>query len=320
MKNPNRVKTKKVTIIKNQDLTWYDLEKPQKEEYDMLRRKFQFHPLDIQDCISPVQRPKIDEYDDYIFLIIRLPYYKEKEKVIMASELDIFIGKDYLVTIHRGKVSTLKSFVEECKSYQKIREKYLQYGPGFLLYEILKRMFDRCYPLLDSIGEEIDRMENKMFRGHERETVKTIANIKRNVINFRKIMKAHRQVIKKIMESDKFFLNLNGARLHHQAITFKYVLEEIENIWDILDGHAETIFALDRTNESLISHQLNKVMKALTIISAIFLPAALITQFFGISFGDAPFTQNTIGILAILFAIILTSALMILFFRRKKWL
>jgi len=314
------MKTKKLTIIKNQHLTWYDLESPQKEEYEMLKKKFHFHPLDIQDCISPVQRPKIDEYDDYIFLIIRLPYYKKREKVILASELDIFIGKDYLITIHRGKVSTLKGFVEECQNYEEIREKYLKYGPGFLLYEILKRMFDRCYPLLDSIGTEIDRVENRMFHGHEKETVKTIANIKRNTINFRKIMKAHRQVIKKIIKSDKFFLNLNGAHSNYKTITYKNILEEIENIWDILDGHAETIFALDRTNETLISHQLNKVMKTLTIISAIFLPASLITQFFGISFGDAPFTKNLIGIFGILFAIILTSLLMVLFFRGKKWL
>jgi len=185
------MKNKKIKIIKAYNLTWHDLETPSDAEYEFLRQKFQFHPLDLADCASPVQRPKIDEYDHYIFLIVRAPYYEKEEHVIRALELDLFIGPDYIITLHQGKSATLNDFVRECRDYQEIREKYFQFGPGFLLYEILNRMFHRCYSLLDGLGREIDKVENQMFKNREREIVETIAGVKRNVINFRKIMKAH---------------------------------------------------------------------------------------------------------------------------------
>lgn len=316
-----KMKTKKIKIIKSDAISWYDLEKPGEEEYKYLQEKFKFHPLDIQDCTSPVQRPKISEYATYIFLIIRIPYYKKEGKVIAASEVDIFVGQNYLVTVHQGTSSTLKEFVKECELYEKFREKYLAFGPGFLLYEILNRMFNRCYSLLDSIGKEIDRVEEEMFQNHKRKIMETIAGIQRNVINLRKTLKAHHQVLKKIMKSDKFFLNLGGARFNNREVFFDNLVEEIDNIWDILEGHNETITALDSTHERLISHRLNQVMKTFTIVSAIFLPATLIAQCFSLSFGSEPFFKNnTLGIVFIFLSMVLTSSLMVLILRKKKWL
>lgn len=314
------MKTKKITIVQSLGLTWYDVKRPGEKEYKYLKEKFNFHPLDIQDCIAPIQRPKFEEYDDYIFLVIRLPFYNKNEKTISASEMDIFIGQDFLVTIQRGKITTHKSFVQECKNFDKIRERYVGQGPGYLLYEILKRMFDRYYPLLDSVGLEIDRIDKKMYKREEREIVRIIANVKRSVINLRKILRAHQLVIRKIDQSDHFFLNINNLQAKRRAMTFKDIQEQIINIWDILEVHADTIFSLDRTNESLISHRLNQIMKTLTIISAIFLPAALITQFFGISFGEAPFTKSNSGVAMILFVIIFVSAVMLYLFKKKRWL
>ncbi len=314
------MKSKNIKIIKSYNLTWYDLEAPKEKEYKFLREHFQFHPLDIQDCISPVQRPKIEEYNHYIFLVVRIPFYQKEERVIRALEIDIFVGQNYLVTVHQGKSTTLKDFVRECYDYRAIREKYFQFGPGFLLYEILNRMFDRCYSLLDAVSSEIDRVENKMFKGQEREIVESIAGIKRNVINFRKIMKAHGPVIKSLINSEKFFLNLNGARFNNKEILFDNLLDKIQDIWDILDGHTETISALETTNENLISHRLNEIMKTLTIVSSILLPAALVTQIFGMSYDNAPLLTNRIGFVVVFLLIFFLPLILILFFKKKKWL
>lgn len=314
------MKTKKIKIIKSYNLNWYDLEAPGEKEYKFLRERFQFHPLDIQDCVSPVQRPKIEEYSHYIFLVVRIPFYQKEERVIRALEIDIFVGQNYLVTVHQGKSTTLKDFVRECRDYRAIREKYFQFGPGFLLYEILNRMFDRCYSLLDAVGSEIDRVENKMFKGQEGEIVEIIAGIKRNVINFRKIMKAHGPLMKRLINSEKFFLNLNGARFNNKEILFDNLLDKIQDIWDILDGHTETIAALETTNENLISHRLNEIMKTLTVVSSILLPAALVTQIFGMSYDNAPLLTNRIGFIIVFLLIFFLPLILILFFKKKKWL
>ncbi|MDD5626450.1 MAG: magnesium transporter CorA family protein [Patescibacteria group bacterium] len=314
------MKTKKIRIIKSYNLTWYDLEAPEEKEYKFLRERFQFHPLDIQDCISPVQRPKMEEYNHYIFLIVRIPFYQKEERVIRAMEIDIFVGQNYLVTAHQGKSTTLKDFVRECHDYRTIREKYFQFGPGFLLYEILNRMFDRCYSLLDAVGSEIDRVENKMFKGQEGEIVEIIAGIKRNVINLRKIMKAHGPLMKRLINNEKFFLNLNGARFNNKDILFDNLSDKVQDIWDILDGHTETIAALETTNENLISHRLNEIMKTLTIVSSILLPAALVTQIFGMSYDNAPLLTNRIGFIIVFLLIFFLPLTLILFFKKKKWL
>jgi len=315
-----KMKNKKIKIIKSYNLAWYDLEAPSDAEYQFLRQKFQFHPLDIADCVSPVQRPKIDEYDRYIFLIVRVPYYQKEEHVIGALELDLFIGPDYIITVHQGKSATLNDFVRECRDYREIREKYFQFGAGFLVYEILNRMFHRCYSLLDGLSREIDQVENQMFKNQEREIVKKIAAIKRNIINFRKIMKAHPPVIKKLIASEKFFLNLNGARSNSKAILFDNILENVQDIWDILDGQAETISALETTNENLISHRLNEIMKTLTIVSSVLLPAALVTQVFGMSYGSAPLLSTSAGFLFVFLLIIFIPLLLVIIFKKKKWL
>lgn len=314
------MKTKQITIIKNQDLTWYDVACPGEKEFNFLRKHFTFHPLDLQDCITPVQRPRLHDYEDYLFIILRLPVYNKEEKTIAASEMDIFVGQNFVVTIHRGKMTTHQSFVQECKNMDQMRELYLSHGSGYLLYEIFKRMFDRCYPLLDSVGAEIERVEQKIYKGNFEEVVKMTSNIKRNVINLRKILRAHLQVIKKVMASEHFFLNLDRILIYRRPISFKDIYEDINDIWDILSVHADTIFALDQTNESLISHRINQVIKALTIVSSIFLPATLIINFFGMSFGNAPLIHTTSGIFIVVLSIFLISTVMLLVFKKKKWL
>lgn len=314
------MKTKKITIIEARGLTWHNLDKPTETEYQYLKENFSFHPLDIHDCISPIQRPEINEYIHYIFLILRIPYYNKDEQVINALEIDIFIGQDFLVTVNQGESTTFHEFLEECQRYLEIREKYFQFGPAFLLYEIMNRMFHRCYPLLDLIANDIDRIERKMFKDREREVVEIIADVKRNVINFRKIMRAHQQVINKLIKSDKYFLSLSSVNFNHKSILFDDILEEIRNINDILEGHVETIDALEATNENLISNRLNEIMKTLTIVSSVLLPAALITQIFGMSYDNAPLLTNRIGFISVFVLIFLTPLTLIIFFKKKKWL
>ena len=129
-------------------LTWYYIEKPTIKEVDYLAKQFHFHPLDLDDVLSRVQRPKIDEYEDHLFIVMHFPVFNKENRVTTASEVNIFIGENYVVTVHcQGDLKPLAKFFKECQINEEIRNNYLNYSSGFLLYHILDRLVNYCFPI-----------------------------------------------------------------------------------------------------------------------------------------------------------------------------
>lgn len=307
--------TKKYKQIKTQQLRWLHLVTPKAKDLETIRNNFNFHPLDIEDCLSPAQRPKLDEYPNYLFMILTFPYYVREEREIKASEIDFFIGPNYLITVTDGMLPPLNNFFEQCQINDTFRTKYLGEGPTQLLYALLNKLQLYLYPMLDHISEDIQNIEKVIFQGYEKKMVKEILFVKRNIVNFRKIMQAHKNVIRKfIAKRNKFFIP-NAVTIY-----FANILEQTKDIWDILEGLKENVEALHNTNESLISFRLNDIMKILTIISVILLPINLIASIFGMNTPIMPFVNNPYGfwiILGLMGALII---LFIIFFRKKGWL
>ncbi|MCX6785980.1 MAG: magnesium transporter CorA family protein [Candidatus Komeilibacteria bacterium] len=308
-------KSKHVKEIKTAKVRWVHLSKNTVREIDYLRQNFKFHPLDLDDCLSPAQRPKLDEYESYLFLVMTFPYYDREQREIMASEVNFFIGPDYLVTVTDGKLLPLLKFFEQCQTSDGYREKYLGINPIFLFSEILDKLQLNLYPILDHIGEEINQLQKAIFSGSEKQMVKEILIIKRNIINFRKIVQAHKNVVRKLIaKKDKFFIPSN------LMVYLANNLEQSKDIWDTLESLKENVEALHNTNESLISFRLNDIIKILTIISVILLPANLIAVTFGMKTAGMPLANNPYGFwLAVgLMAAVMLS--LILYFKNKRWL
>lgn len=306
----------KINKIKTKKILWIHIEKPTREETEYLRKEYDFHPLDLEDCLVRVQRPQISEYNHYVFFILTFPYYNRKTKEIESSEVDCFISSKYIITISDGKLPTLANFFNEVQTNDYSKEKYmLASHPVFLLYEILHRLQNYTMPMLDHITQEIEDIEKRIFRGEERKLVVEILHTRRNIVDFRRIMQAHKNIIKKLMSTHtKFFMHDNTD------IYLSNLLDRTKDIWDILETLKENINTFQETNESIISYKLNDIMKTLTIISVIMIPANLIASIFGMNARHIPFIGQSYDFFLIMAIIFTMIFIFLLYFRKKRWL
>lgn len=303
----NQIKTKKIT--------WLHITKPSPADIEFLRKEFQFHPLDLEDCIGRVQRPQISEYPHYIFFILTFPFYDRKNKVIESSEMDFFIGPKYLVTISDGLTAVVDNFFHDMQKNDYSQDQYMQSHPVFLLYEILHRLQNYTMPMLDHVNQDIEEMEHNIFSGKEKLVAREILNIKRNIVNLRKIMQAHKNIIKKLMASrTKVFMPDNTE------VYFSNILDRTKDIWDILETQKENISAFHEANESLLSYKLNEVIKVLTIISVVLMPANLLAVIFGMRTDATPIIGTPGDFYLVISIMIAVMFGLLAIFKKKDWL
>jgi magnesium transporter len=300
--------------IKGKNLTLININKPREEELKILEDECQFFSLDVKDCLLPPQRTKIVERADYLFMVLIFPIYDHQTKEIFPSEVDLFIQKDLLVIIHNNELSSLVNLLKVIENNKDSQEKYLSGNPAIILYEILNSLLFYCFPILNHISVDIDNIEKQIFIGDEKKMVREILSIKQNIVNFRKVMQAHKTVIRKlILKAPQFFsiIKLN--------IYFNDLIEYTKEIWDNLENYKEAINALHKTNEALISFRLNDIMKILTMISVVLLPITLIASIFGMN-TTMSFLEHPNSFLYVLFFMCFISLGMIWFFKIKKWI
>ena len=299
--------------IQTHNFTWINVENPTKRDTDFLRKSFHFHPLDLEDCLSPVQTPKIEEYDNYVFIVLRFPVFNKKEKVVYASELDIFINHDFLVTIHRNNLILIDKIFDKCKKDNKFQAEHFGSSPAFLLYKILSELFDYCLPMLNHMGENIDEIEDLIFKAEDKNIVEKISTVRREVTDFHKIIKPERLVIEKLASKSIYHI---PAKLR---IYFRDLIDDMDKIWDISDSQKETIRDLQETSVNLRSHRLNNIIKVLTIFSVILLPLSLLANIYGMNIA-LPLTQKTYAFWILMGIMLGVVVGMIGYFRKKKWL
>jgi magnesium transporter len=232
----------------------------------------------------------------------------------MPAEVDFFIKDNLLITLHDNKLIGLKELLTQCTQYEYYRDLNMGTHPNYFFYIILEKLLQNCFPMLDHIATDNQRIENNIFKNREREMVKEILIVKRNIVNFRFIMQSHRTIIKKFIELDNKYLSMNTHK-----IFFEKLLVQTKDIWEVLEGHKQTIDALHETNESAISFRINDVMKTLTLISVIFLPLTLISSVFGMNVNSMPFMNEPTGFWMIIAILGLLFILMLFFFKSKKW-
>ena len=294
-------------------LTWVHLDRPHPAAIDELSTRFGWHELDVEDVLSKRQRPKIDEYPEYLFAVLHFPVYDKAVQRLNAGELDVFLGPDYLVTLPNVELLPVTRLFGRCEDDDALREQLFAKGSGRLLYEVLDDLFDYCFPILDKIGHKLDRVEDQMFEGRAEDVVRDLSNVKQEIISYRKIVKPERATLRLLERRVERFLP------EELDLYFDDVVDAAERIWDLLDNYKEVVEALESTNESVISHRQNSVLLLLTVISATMLPLTLITGIFGMNIlypGEG--THDAFWV--ILAALAVTLAGMLGFFRWKRWL
>src|SRR5215203_540381 len=297
------------------DLTWVHRDALNADEVDRLSARFGWHPLDVEDVLSKRQRPKIDDYaeEGYLFVVLHFPVFDKSAGRLNAGELDVFIGPDYLVTLPNVELSPVSRLFRRCEEDDVLRQQLFSKGSGYLLYHILDDLFDYCFPILDKIGHKLDRTEDELFEGRAEEIVRDISNVKQEIISYRKIIKPERSTLRLLERRVERFLP------EDLEIYFDDIVDAAERIWDLLDNYKEVADALEQTNESVISHRQNDVLRLLTIFSVTMLPLTVITGVFGMNVlfpGEG--THEAFWI--VLGVLVATLAGMFSFFRFKRWL
>jgi magnesium transporter len=296
-------------------LTWVNVVSPDLETATELSDRFGWHPLDVEDIVSTRERPKVDDYDDegYLFVVLHFPAYDKTVQRLDAAELDAFIGPDYLVTIPNRELLPVTRLFGRCEDDDAFREQLFAKGSGRLLYEVLDDLFDYCFPILDKIAHKLRVVENDMFEGAAEGVVRDLSNVKLEIISYRKVIKPERSTLR-VLER-----RVDRFRPEELELYFDDLVDKAERIWDHLDNYKEVVEALEATNESVISHKQNDVLRILTIFSVILLPLTLISGIFGMNVkfpgeGTHDAFWTVVGVM------LATIIGMVGFFRWKRWL
>jgi magnesium transporter len=304
----------RVAELSANGLTWVHLNSPTGAEAAALAERFGWHPLDLEDVLSKRQRPKIDDYpDEYLFIVLHFPFYDKTVQRLNAAELDVFLGPDFLITLPAVELLPVTRLFARCEDSPALLDELFAKGSGYLLYHVLDDLFDYCFPILDKIGHKLDRIEDDMFEGRSEEVVRDISNAKQEIISYRKIIKPERSTLRLLERHVQRFLPQD------LELYFDDIVDATERIWDLLDNYKEVVEALEATNESVITHKQNDVLRLLTIISVTLLPLTLISGIFGMNVNFPGFDTRA-AFWAIVGVMIATIGGTIAFFRWKRWL
>jgi magnesium transporter len=307
--------TPHVEQIDAEGLRWVNIEHPGALERAWLEEHFDFHALDLEDVLSRNQRPKIDTYDEYLFIVLHFPVFDRAAGRLGTGELDLFVGPGFLVTIPNQPLQPVEYLFERCRAKEELREQLFSRGSGYLLYRLVDDSFDYCFPMLRKIGNKLDALEDEIFEGKSEEVVRDISNVKQEIINFRKVIRPQRPVLRDLEQVKQRYL----ATDLDLEIYFDDIVDAHERIWDMLENYKEVVEALEETNESVISHNVNDILRVLTSISVIVLPLTLIASVWGMNVG-VPGEQDLTAFWVVVGVMVVLLLGMVGYFRRRGWL
>ena len=303
--------------IKTKRVRWVLATTPTKSNLAYLWENFPMSNEDLAATLPPLQRPRVMMYRDYLFMILQFPYIDKATQEIKSSEIDFFIGKGFVITVTDGKLKPLNDLFDTLHDEpQRIHSEYKN-DLGQLLYTILDSLQHTQFPLLNSISQSLDDIEQEILDESpvQQRLIYDILNIKRNVVNFRKITQTHRDVIKKLVAEGKPFFNTKHLTIHVDNL-----IDHSIETWSSLENYRETINALHETYESLINYRTNLVMKTLTIFSVIVFPLTLLAAIFGMNTQSMPLVDHPYGFWIIVVFMVISAVGLYGYFKNKKWI
>jgi len=300
-------------VVTYGQVTWVDIRQPTEEDIQFLRSHYSFHPLDLEDCLSRVEHPKLDEYEDYLFFVMHFPLFDHQRQVTRPSEVDFFIGANYLVTIHDGVLKPLVRLFNRCEEDDGARREYMGRGAGRLLYSILDTLVDSIFPMLNKIGAHLREIEEDMFTEDIRKTVQYISLVRRDIIAMRRVIRPQLAVVVALEQKDRPFLQ------REMEVYWGDVADAFRRAWEILENYREVIEGLADTSDSVASYQINEVMRTLTVISVVMLPLTLLSGIYGMNVA-LPLATHPWAFFFIIGVMAAMTFFMLWIFYRRGWL
>jgi magnesium transporter len=302
-------------IADKESLLWVDLEDATEFESDCLVEIFNFHPLAVEDCLSDHSEPKIDDYDEYLFLVMHsvVMIRDEQRDVVELStiELNVFFGRNYVVTHHKTPITTIAQIRN---ATEKNPERFLKHGSDLLVHAVVDRLVDNYQPLLDRYDRRIDQLEDDVFRNPQKDYLSTIMQTRRDIFNLRRIISPQRDLLNTLTKSSTLFVKRKNL------IYFRDVYDHLFRIYGICEGFHDALSSILQAYFSYSSQKLNEVVKHMTVLATLTMPSVIIASIYGMNFKNMPELDWAWGYP---FSIALASGIsvsMLIWMKFKKWL
>ncbi|MFZ5649827.1 MAG: magnesium/cobalt transporter CorA [Bacillota bacterium] len=295
-----------------ENLMWVDLYNFSDAEANQVARTFGFHPLSVEDCLHYSPRAKVDNYEEYYFFTLHaLRYEEESDEEISLEQLNVYLGKNYVVTLHRRTLPTLGKIARNCLDNNRLE--VMRKGPDFFLYTILDGITDMYFPVLNRINERVEELEDDLYNEPTREVTEEFLSLKRTTLAMRRA----------ILPQKRIFASGSGNyafRISEENIPYYLdLVDHIERIIDSIDSFRDLVDGALATYDSIISARTNETMRILTVISTIFMPLTFLTGFFGMNV-PLPAQESAASTVIITVGLFGVSLWMFLIFRIRKWI
>lgn len=325
-----------VSYLEGTSFKWINIENPTQETLNSLITDYNFHPLDIEDCLSKTQLPKIDEYQDYLFVILHLPKYLKDKKYSVPTQVSIFFSEDYFVSIHSADLKPINNFFKTCKelvdcqdsptaNITRLNPKSRAFitadmSTAFLLYRFIYNLLDNLLRMMGKIITNIEEIEEKVF-DEKIDAVREITQLRHDIANLRRIVFPLKRVIHELENKVRRFTS------DDMSAYFGDLSDTVDKVWAILEDCKDTIEIYKDTDFIISSDRTNKILALLTIVFTYSIPATVLGTFYGMNIpmpgaGDDPFLflgKYTTFIL-ILTASAIPVILMYWIFKKLRWL
>ena len=315
---------RKISTIQGQKFTWTDLQNPDRTDVEKLAARYDFNALNIEDGMTKFELPKLDSYDSHFFVILHFPPLSQRVGISRNSQLSVFLGRDFLVTLHQGDLEPLVELVRICitGSDQQRRERLLGRSPGFLLHEIIDVLVDDLLHTSRKIIANLDEMEDRVF-DEAKPVARSIALLRREINRLRRIATPLKRFVLEIARNVKRFSETD----EELTLYFDDVIDHIDKVIETLEESRETMEIYKDTDFVLSTEKTNKVLAVLTMIFTLAIPATIIGTFYGMNVNlpggiddglmfMGPFTT----FILVIVASAIPAALMFAYFKRLGWI
>ncbi len=290
---------------------WIDLYQPTEKELSAIAEAFRLHPLAIEDAANPHQRPKVEEYQDFFFLVFYVVRLDETQGKVQAEELKMFVGRNYLITVHQNTLPELAEAEERWRRNGHQLEK----GIGILLYSLLDSIVDHYFPVVDALVDSAEELEDSIYAGVAGGTKvpRAVLELKKQFVTFRRFVAPERDVLNVLTNRDSPIFD------EHLLVYFRDVSDHVLRVADTLDLYRDQLGSTMDASLAVASNNLNIVVRTLTVVSIILMSDALLAGIWGMNFVNIPELRWQYGYFAALGLMVVISFGLFFFFKRLKW-
>lgn len=316
---------KKSTVLEGSGFTWIDLENPDRQRVEELAERYGLNALNVEDCLTKFELPKIDAYGDHMFLMLHFPPLASKRFMPQQSQLSMFVGKSFLITVHQGELAPLVELVDACRggSDPDRKARLLGRSTGSLLHEIVDSLVDDLLHTLRRVMANLDDIEEEVF-DERRSAALKISVLRREIMLLRRIVNPLKRIV---TEASGQVGRISGSG--HLTEYFDDVIDHLDKVMDALEESRETMEIYKDTDFMLSTEKTNRVLAVLTIVFTLAIPATVIGTFYGMNVslpgvppgaGPGGGGDGHLAFFAVILASAVPAAAMYAYFRRAGWL